>query len=789
MATSSAQEDKMTALRLNPRWAALSLVWMLAARGALLPADAGPGLHVDVAASRHSISPYIYGINFATESLARELRLPVCRWGGNATTRYNWKNNFANRANDWFFEDLPETSYNPGDGFPDESSANRFIEQNRRTGADTILTVPMIGWTPKGGRACGFSIAKYGPQERSDPWWADCGNGMRPDGRTKVTGNDPHDTSAEIGPDFVTEWIRYLIRRYGAAGQGIRFYNLDNEPMLWWATHRDVHPQPTTYDEMRDRTHAYAAAIKQADPEAKTLGPVLWGWVAYFYSALDTAEDEWWNKPPQDRNAHGGVPFVEWYLQQMRDYERDHGVRILDYLDLHFYPQWTGVSGSEPGSTATQALRLRSTRALWDPAYRDESWINDTVRLIPRMRQWVNTSYPGTKLAITEYNWGALGDLNGALAQAEILGIFGREELDLATLWGPDADDKPWAYAFRMYRNHDGAGGTFGETSVQATSDDSARLSIFAAQRSSDSALTLIVINKTATDLESSVHIDGFVPGGAARVRRYSAADLHAIVAQPDQPVAQGSFSTIFPAFSITLFAVPPATDLSTSLVFAHVAAGGGFSTTFTICNTGSTAASGRLILTAQSGTPMDVIFSGASAAASSFDLTLQPAATVTVTATRSDAAGLRSGWARVDSAGGLLGGVATFQYTPDGVLKAIAGVLASPAVHYALIPADNDDSKSKYTGFAIANPGTQAIHISVSTLDETGKTADSVSPSDLNPLGPHKQIAIFLHQIIPARKQFRGSVVLTAQPGEQFCVVALHENQGLYTAVPVQTK
>src|SRR6185295_8335181 len=121
---------------------------------------------------------------------------------------------------------------------------------------------------------------------------------------------------------FVQGWIAHLISRYGTANQGgVTYYNLDNEPMLWNDTHRDVHPTPTTYDEMRDRTWQYAAAIKASDSGAKTLGPVEWGWTGYFWSALDwSAGGSWWNNP-LDRLAHGNTPFIEWYLQQMRAYE------------------------------------------------------------------------------------------------------------------------------------------------------------------------------------------------------------------------------------------------------------------------------------------------------------------------------------------------------------------------------------------------------------------------------------------------------------------------------------
>jgi len=196
---------------------------------------------------------------------------------------------------------------------------------------------------------------------------------------------------------------------------------------------------------------------------------------------------------------------------------------------------------------------LRSTRSLWDLTYTDESWIGDKVRLIPRMRDWVAGNYPGTKLAITEYNWGGLEHINGALAQADVLGIFGREGLDLATLWGPPGSNQPGAYAFRMFRNYDGAGHGFGETSIAAVSDDQAKLAVYAAQRSSDSALTVVIINKTAAGLTSSVSLAGIPLPASAAVYRYSPANLGAIEHLPDQALSGSGFSAGFPANSISL--------------------------------------------------------------------------------------------------------------------------------------------------------------------------------------------------------------------------------------------
>ncbi len=540
----------------------------------------GPTLSIDVS-SGHAISDDIYGMNYADEQLASELRLPVRRWGGNSTSRYNWETSMGNVGSDWYFENLPLGNVNVA-LLPDGSASDQFVEQNRRTGTRTLLTIPLIGWTVKMSSPrshpydCGFKISKYGAQQSADPWDTNCGDGLYPNG-TDITGNDPTDTSMQISPDFETAWISHLTAKYGTAiGGGIAYYDLDNEPMLWDNTHRDVHPMPTTYDEMRDRTYQYASAIKAADPTAKTLGPVAWGWCEYFYSALDGCS------AGVDYQTHGNTPYVVWYLQQMSAYEQQHGRRILDYLDLHYYPQANGVSLSPAGSTSIQALRLRSTRSLWDASYIDESWISDlaptgiAVQLIPRMRNWVNAYYPGTKLGITEYNWGGMENINGALTQADILGIFGREGLDLATLWAPPTAAQPGAFAFRMYRNYDGAGHGFGDVSMPAASADQSSLAVYAAQRSADSTLTVMVINKTTNAMTSSVSLTGLTLPASAEIYQYSAANLAAIQKLSAQQVSTGGFSATFPGNSITLFVMATGGTSSVPLSIAKTGTGSG---------------------------------------------------------------------------------------------------------------------------------------------------------------------------------------------------------------------
>jgi len=548
------------------RAAAALLTSLAAAAPGLTPqaasadAAAGPALTVNPFAGLHFINRDIYGMNFADPALEKELKLPVDRWGGNATTRYNYLLDTGNHASDWYFENIPNQVADPT-ALPDGSSADQFVEKDRAAGAATVMTVPLIGWVPKSRQqTCGFSVAKYGPQQSTDPWDPDCGNGVKPDG-TYITGNDPTDTSTPAGADFVSGWVKYLDAKYGdAAHGGVRFYDLDNEPDIWFQTHRDVHPQGPGYDEMKSSTYAVASAIKAADPGAKTLGPVGWGWNSLIYSGLDEQTcgiqgGNCWSNPP-DRAAHGGLDFATWYLQQMAAYQKAHGVRILDYFDNHWYPQASGVS-SGADDAATQALRLRSTRSLWDPTYTDESWINQPVQAIPRMQQLVAKNYPGTKTAISEYNWGALDKVDGGLAEADILGIFGRQRLDLATLWSPPASTDPGAFAFRMYLNYDGKGDGFGNLGISATSADQGQLSVYASRRTSDGALTLMVINKTTGDLSSPLSITGLRPNATAHAYQYGQANTAAITTLPDQAIKRGQTSMTFPAYSITELVIP----------------------------------------------------------------------------------------------------------------------------------------------------------------------------------------------------------------------------------------
>jgi len=505
---------------------------------------------VDVNANRRAINPNVYGLAYASTTQLQDLNVPVNRYGGNNTTRYNWQINADNRGQDWYFESIGDTSSVAGE------RGNTFIANTRAGGAQAMITIPIIGWVAKLGsnrsKLAGFSQAKYGAQTGNDwQWFPDAGNGIKQSTGQPVSGNDPNDANVANTSAFQKQWVQSIVTQWGPASVGgQKYYILDNEHSIWHSTHRDVHPVGATMDEVLSRMTDYATQIKAADPSALVVGPEEWGWSGYLLSGYDQQYGglHGWSTMP-DRNAHGGMDYLPWLLGQLKS------GHLLDVFTVHYYPQG-GEFGNDT-STAMQLTRNKSTRSLWDPTYVDPTWINDTVKLIPRLRSWADTYYwPGTPIGITEYNWGAESHINGATTQADILGIFGREGLDLAARWTTPDATTPTYKAIKMYRNYDGNKSAFGDTSVSAGGTNPDNIAVFAAQRASDNALTVMVISKYLSGTTPvTIALNNFNAGTTAQV--YQLTSANAISHLADLSVAGSSVSFTAPAQSITLLVLP----------------------------------------------------------------------------------------------------------------------------------------------------------------------------------------------------------------------------------------
>ena len=489
----------------------------------------------------HPISEDIYGINFAPNLLREEIGVPVSRWGGNATERYNFQTSSSNQGLDWYFANNAWS----------RDAHHQFERENQTDGTSSLLTIPSMGWVSSNRRGtCSYPLEVYADQDDSIVHWLSpysvCGNGRLNGDQLGMA--DPSVTSAAVDETFATQWVEQMVAQHGTADEGgVEMYAIGNEPGLWHYTHGDLQATPITRQQLIDRDIRYAKAIKAGDSTADVLGPVLWGGSSYYVSSDELLS----GIRPVD------VPlFLEDYLIALKQAATTHGNRLLDRLAVNFYDERVYGGGSD-------RLRLQSTRQLWDPNYAPEDWwvvrdflyANGTA-LIPRLKLLVEEHYPETPLALTEYNFGDVDGVSGALAQIDALGIFGRESLDMALLWEPYADyvttpesefsDRPIFWAFRMYRNYDAAGSRFGSSALLTTSTDETKVSAYSASRA-DGATTVMLLNKTLN--VQHIELDGI--SGLAEVYRYDSADLRAIVRHEDVEIRSEHYA--LPARSATL--------------------------------------------------------------------------------------------------------------------------------------------------------------------------------------------------------------------------------------------
>src|SRR5208283_2675439 len=241
---------------------------------------------VDVLTDRHPISPYVYGGAYPQNaSTITDAGLSVVRWGGNATSTYNWQTQTDNADNDWYFEDFNYSEIG-------DSDSAQFIQDVKAAGSNPLMTMVMLPWVAQSAENnnghWSFSVAKYGAQCSTDPYNPDAGDGLKTDCSTPLTA-DPNDayfplldqpgTSDPAGSVYRNQWAAALAAAFGSAPH---FYDMDNEVDIWGSTHFDIHPSPSGYNELRDTYLAEARALKTWDPAAIRLGPVSCCWWFYW---------------------------------------------------------------------------------------------------------------------------------------------------------------------------------------------------------------------------------------------------------------------------------------------------------------------------------------------------------------------------------------------------------------------------------------------------------------------------------------------------------------------------
>ncbi len=487
---------------------------------------AAVSVEVDTTRDLRPISRWIYGVNGLEAFAAAPPGLfTFLRSGGNRMTAYDWENNASNAGEDYHFQ-------NDGLVFESEEPAGLALALGREADArdaSLLLTLSMIG--------------RVAADRRGDGDVRETPDFLTTRFRRSVARcPSPLDAPPDPADDVVCQdqYVSFVER---ARGSGRTWWSLDNEPGAWGRVHAPLRAEPLTYRELVSTSIEYAARVREVAPSARIFGPALFGWPSYM--RLVDAPD------------HGDRDFLDVYLDAMRVTSEQRGVRLLDVLDLHWYPdvqvEGAGVSSASVEEPVAYA-RTQLPRSLYDPTYVEPGWIArdwvfGPIELLPRLRRTIDAHYPGTALAITEYHYGGGTDVSGAVAQADVLGAFGRHGVFAAAMWPLyDQEHSHVVGAFRMYRALDEDGARFGDESAPASVSDLERASAWAsvdATRGGRVVVMLIARARGATALD--VRITAARPLGAARLYRFDPATALPVRADDLAPSDAGRYRVEMP--------------------------------------------------------------------------------------------------------------------------------------------------------------------------------------------------------------------------------------------------
>src|SRR5262249_45826510 len=199
------------------------------------------------------------------------------------TSTYNWKLFTNNADNDYFFEDFTARALNNNA----DADSTQFIKDVKAAGSHALTTMAMLPWvaqSPETSTTQGgsdnyhwvFSVSQDGAcsaTTKVDKYNVDAGVNLQSDCATPMVASNTQISRAYFplldGPPqagdpansvYRNQWAAALASAFGSGSCNVpyfalsscHFYDMDNEIDIWGGTHVDVHPNQTTYNELRD---------------------------------------------------------------------------------------------------------------------------------------------------------------------------------------------------------------------------------------------------------------------------------------------------------------------------------------------------------------------------------------------------------------------------------------------------------------------------------------------------------------------------------------------------------
>ena len=509
----------------------------------------GPASQYAAPGSPLAVSPYIYGINGFGKFVAQKTKWGLIRQGGDGDSAYNWTVDYSNSGADYCYYQGQSANGNVAGQYT--AATGDTIPTALAKGEAFLATIPIldyvaakwnrnVGWSDSGSSACPGTDTACPSRSGSlranvvDSLTGDPGFGQS----LSFASSNPNSpafvknsmskgsafcscapgtptcsgcaTAMAMNPVAQDEFVNFLKVNYGSGAAPV-FFDLDNEPNYWPGTHPELYPNncssgSVTWDDVITRDVNAAKAAKAAWPTAKIFAPVV----------------------AQDGVIYGGdyssphfvattTEFADYYLKQLAAESVTAGKALLDVFDIHYY-----TAGS------SDTLCLEAPRLFWDPnatdisatvtnsidfnfgdhSYFDKNWY--PRQMIPKLQRKIAAAYAGTGItapgiSFSEYNAGCETAISGGVAQADLLGIFGREGVFAATAWPLKCDTSGCGSnflvaAYDLYRNYDANGAVVGDTAILATTSESKMTSVYAFSSSANAnSVDVVAINKNAS--------------------------------------------------------------------------------------------------------------------------------------------------------------------------------------------------------------------------------------------------------------------------------------------------
>jgi len=442
---------------------------------------------VNPAQEIREISPYIYGRN---NSLSDSPSEPVSSalWqqykdagvtffresGGNNSTKYNWRKKLSSHP-DWYNNVYAH----------DWDYAAQSLQINMPE-AKGMWAFQLLGYVAKT-NAYNFNDWGYNQSK----WWSGVNNNWCGGGGPGIGNGNPNLYLEPWAPDSTVAILSQWFDKLGLSKEQFQYWNMDNEPECWNGTHDDIMPQPIPAETFIQKYVAVATLARTLFPDIKIVGPV------------STNEWQWYNwqnndAVPDPQNPAKKYCWMEYFIKRIAEEQLRTGLRLLDVLDFHFYPD------------VDQNTTLQLYRVFYDTTYVfpgangvkrvNGGWDNNITKeyIFKRSADWL-TEYMGANNGVT-MGMSEMGDLYSsnpnvvAVGYASLLGTFAENNVELFSPWEWDIGQWETLHLFTHYT---------GSIAVSSTSSLDTLVSAYSSLNAGRDTLSVVLVNRDVTNAQS----------------------------------------------------------------------------------------------------------------------------------------------------------------------------------------------------------------------------------------------------------------------------------------------